>query len=100
MTSALLLSVAVYPGAGQFIQQRWLAGALYATLYTAAFGWFLVKAWGVVKAYYEFAFDFNHATGVAPEWRELVVPFLLSVLVYLAGVVDTGIAAYRSSQRT
>jgi hypothetical protein len=96
----LLLSVAVYPGAGQLLQRRWVAGAAYATAYTLAFGGFLVKAWDVVKAYYAFALDFDHAPGVAPGWRELLLPFLLSVAVYLAGVADTAVAAYRAARRT
>ena len=93
--SPMVLSALVYPGAGQFMQRRWVAGAVVSTLFTLPSVWFFVEVFGVLKAYYEFAFNFGGATGQAPSVGSIVMPFSLSALVYVAGLVDTAIASYR-----
>jgi hypothetical protein len=93
----MVLSALVYPGAGQFMQRRWVAGAGFAAAFTVPLVWFVVKVFAVLKAYYEFAFNFSGATGQAPCASAIILPFGISVAVYVACLVDVAIAAYRLS---
>ncbi len=95
--SPMVLSALVYPGAGQFMQRRWVAGSLVAGLFTVPAVWFFIEVFGVLKAYYAFAFDFGGATGQAPCAGSIVVPFVISTLIYVAGLVDTAVASYRQN---
>ena len=95
MFSPVMLSALVFPGAGQVMQRRWLAAGGYALAYTVPFIWFMVKVWALLKAYYELGFDFKNATGEAPGAVALLVPFALSLLVYVACLIDAAVAAWR-----
>lgn len=91
----MLLSAVVYPGAGQLMQRRWAVAGGFIVVFSAAFVWFGLEVYAVLKAYYEFAFDFRHASGEAPGAGSIVLPFAVSTLVYVAGLVDTAVAAHR-----
>lgn len=90
----MLLSALVYPGAGQLMQRRWMAGAGFALVFTLPIAWFIVEVVRVLGAYYAFMIDFKGATGEAPGGMAILVPFLLSLAIYLAGLVDTALADY------
>ncbi|GEM_PF-955126 len=91
----MLLSALVYPGTGQLLQRRWVAAAGYAIAFTGPMVWFVVEDARILKAYYEFMLDFKGATGEAPAISAIIVPLLLSMAIYVAGLVDTAVAAYR-----
>jgi hypothetical protein len=91
----MLLSALVYPGTGQLLQRRWVAAAGYAIAFTGPMVWFVVEDTRILKAYYEFMLDFKGATGEIPAIGSIIVPLLLSMAVYVAGLVDTAVAAYR-----
>lgn len=92
----VVLSAVVFPGVGQFVQRRWVAGAVWVIVFGAAFVWLLARCFAVLKAYYDLAFDFNHADGGAPSAAAIVAPFLVSMVVYVANLVDTAMAGRRS----
>lgn len=97
--SPMVLSALVYPGAGQLMQRRWMAGLLVAGLFTVPAVWFFVEVFGVLKAYYDFAFNFSGATGKAPAAGSIILPFILSTLIYVGGLVDTAVAMNRQKTR-
>lgn len=97
--SPLMLSALVYPGVGQLVQRRWLAGAAAIVAFTASFAWFLVRAAQAAMAYYRFAFDFNEATGSPVRPRDIIVPFVVALAVYVAAVIDAAVADARARRR-
>jgi len=97
--SPMVLSALVCPGAGQLMQRRWLVGTIFIASFTVAFLWFMVEAMAVLKAYYAFAFDFRGATGRAPGAAAILRPFLISLAIYVAGLIDTAVGTYRQMSR-
>jgi hypothetical protein len=93
--SPMLLSAVVYPGTGQLMQRRWAVGAGFAVTFSMALIWFIIKIIAVLQAYYQFAVDFKGATGNAPGVGAILLPFAISTLIYVAGLVDTAVASYR-----
>ncbi len=77
------------------MQKRWGVGVGFALAFTVPLVWFVIEVFRVLSAYYAFMVDFKGATGVAPGATAIVVPFLLSLALYVAGLVDTALAAYR-----
>jgi hypothetical protein len=93
----LLLTALVYPGIGELAQRRWVAGTAVIVAFTVSAGWFLVQAGRATAAYYQMAFDFNAAPEcVAVRPRDIVMPFVVALGVYVAAVVDTAIADLRA----
>lgn len=86
---ALLLSTLVYPGAGQLVQKRWTAAAVFGIAATLSLVFFLAYATVIVREYYRFAFEFNaHEIPPLPVKRMLLA-FLATLLIYIAGIGDT-----------
>lgn len=94
--SPVLLSALVYPGTGQCAQRRWTAATVFGVSFTLTLGWFVARLVQIMTAYYELAFRFDTATGAAPSARALMWPFALSLLVYVACLVDAAIGARRT----
>lgn len=90
-----MLSVFVYPGAGQFVQKRWIAGSLFAILFTL---FFILLAVGVITplfAYLNHTLDFAAARGMGSNIEppgisltKVVVYFLAGMVVYFANLAD------------
>jgi len=95
----MVLSALVCPGVGQLMQRRWVSAGVFITLFTVAFAWFVARAFAVLKAYYAFAFDFRGATGDAPGAAAILAPFLVSLAIYVLGLVDTAWGTYRQTAR-
>jgi len=91
----LVLSALVCPGAGQFLQRRWVSAVVFTIAFALAFVWFAVNFLVTLKAYYEFATDFSGASGKSPGVAGIGLPFLVCLLLYLAGLVDTAIGNRR-----
>jgi hypothetical protein len=95
----VFLSAVVYPGAGQFIQRRWVAGSVYSLTFSAALIWFVTRTLQVLSAYYEFAFNFATATGKAPSSRAIIVSFVVCLILYVANVVDAAVGGRLARQK-
>lgn len=90
---AVLLSAAVYPGVGQFAQKRFLAGILYAALFSAALLLLLWSLFAPLIANLRIVMDFADHGGNEPLRCFPVGRFLfflcLTVILYLLGLIDT-----------
>lgn len=86
---AVLLSALVYPGAGQLVQKRWTAAAVFGIAMTLALVFFLAFAFVIIREFYSLGFAFeSHEIPPLP-LAQMGIAFLASLLVYLAGIVDT-----------
>ena len=91
----MMLSAFVYPGAGQFLQKRWIAGCIYAISFTLLF---LLLAVEVVKPLFAFlnaTLDWAAHAGMgndtAPHRISLawiLTYFLAGMLVYFMNLAD------------
>jgi len=98
-TLPLLLSGLLLPGAGQWAQQRWLAGAVYALSFLAAFTVFIVSVFRILGAFYAMGFDFNRATPERLPAMPAALALLAAVLIYLVSLFDTYRAYLRNASR-
>lgn len=98
----LMLSAFVYPGAGQFIQRRWIAGTLYAVFFTVFFVLFMVNVARPMMANVDAALAFAMGDGskpmTAPSLVAIIVPFVLSMLAYVANIIDASRAQRRTAK--
>lgn len=94
---AVALSALIYPGAGQFLQRRWLAALAFAGVFTAPFAAFSYYAFHIIWGYYRMAFSQAWMEESAPaEPLPLVrmgVAFAACVIIYLWNLVDAGLGA-------
>jgi len=93
----VFLSAFVYPGMGQLAQRRRWAAAFFAVAFTLPFVWLAVQTTKIVVIYFNLAFNWRNAAE-APEDPGILRPFLLSVVLYAANVVDTAVAQRRSNR--
>lgn len=89
---AIALSALVYPGVGQFIQGRWLAGGLYAATTTVAAAGFILFAYATLKAYYDIGMDFLHARPDNLPIRPLLACLLISLGIWVLNIADVCLA--------
>jgi len=95
---ALYLSALVWPGAGQFTQKRWLAGLFYAAVFSTCFVFLVIAIFAPMlrnlRTAMEFA-DTGRGSAFQPMSFVNIFSWLgISMLAYLAGLLDT-YAAYR-----
>ena len=100
---AIFLSAAACPGAGHFVQRRWILGALYLTAFIACLGLTLLAVVVPLMANLRITLDLAEK-GSSEPFR--VIPLLkvltwfgLSALVYLAALVDIIAYARRQARR-
>lgn len=86
----VFLSALVYPGIGQMVQRRWVPGVMYAVLFSGVFGWLTIRFVLMIVQLWATA-DFSKPTVDAPSLGAIGWPFLLSLLVWLASLIDTAI---------
>ena len=97
---AIFLSCAVCPGAGHFVQRRWIIGALFLAAFTACLVMMLLAVVVPLMMNLRIALDFAEK-GRSAIFRtislvKVLTWFGLTVLVYLAALVD--IIAYARRQ--
>lgn len=95
----IYLSAFVYPGAGQFLQGRWLAGIFYSILFTIFLCIFIANVARPIFA------NINTALSFAEGGRNesfspvslpgLLIPFGVSLAFYIGSIVD----AVRATRR-
>ena len=90
--AALLLSSFVYPGAGQFVQKRWIAGILFSALFTVLLGAVIVNTLTPMVHNMTAALDWAQQKANRPfeliSLPGVIIPFLLALIVYIANIVD------------
>jgi hypothetical protein len=91
----VLLSAMVCPGAGQFVQKRWGAGITYLLCFLAAFIYVMLAAGKIIISYYRLGFEFDTYKPEPVSMLNLLLPFGLAVLIYLANIMDVFIAQQR-----
>ncbi len=80
---------------GQFAQRRWWAGVFFALVFTFPIVWLAVQTLKIIVIYYNLAFNWRNATE-APQDAGILTPFLVSLILYTANVVDTALAQRRA----
>jgi hypothetical protein len=83
----MLLSAFVCPGAGQFMQRRWVAGSIFATGFLVGFFWLMVLALGIIINFYRMGFDIGYEPGT-PNVVGMLPPFLIAMSFYIASLFD------------
>lgn len=89
----MMLSAFIYPGAGQFLQKRWIAGTVYSVLFTI---FSLVLIFEVLKPMFR---NINVALNWAASQQndqqfegislaKVAVSFIAMIAVYIANIVD------------
>lgn len=85
--TAVMLSAFVYPGAGQFVQKRWIAGGLFAICFTLFFLFLAVSVITPLFAYLNHTLDFAAASGMGRDIEPPGISFVKVALYFLAGMV-------------
>lgn len=88
----VLMSVAVYPGIGQWMQKRQTAGSIYVAFFTiiaALFAWTLFIYLREVISVIQEALNGTADQGTAlPPLGNILKPFAVVLFIYLGNVVD------------
>jgi hypothetical protein len=91
----MMLSAFVYPGAGQFMQKRWLPGGLFAILFSLFFLLLIASVITPLFAFLNDTLDWAAASGMGGGSKpvgiflmKVALYFLASMVVYLANVAD------------
>ncbi len=91
--TALMLSAFVCPGAGQFLQKRWLAGLLYATTFLVAFIVLIVQVFKPMLHNLAVALSLaDNGTGGDFESisrMNVFTTFAIALTIYLLNLADT-----------
>ena len=100
---AIFLSAAVCPGAGHFVQRRWILGVLYLAAFVACLGLMLLAVIVPLMMNLRITLDFAEK-GSSEIFRaislvKVLTWFGLAVLVYLAALVDIIAYARRQARR-
>ena len=91
----ILLSAFICPGAGQFVQKRWLAGTVFVVGFLWGFCWLLLIAGRIIISFYRMAIEFDTYEPDAPNAAAILPPFAVALLFYLIGLIDTFVAQQR-----
>jgi hypothetical protein len=95
----MLLSAFACPGAGQFMQKRWVAGVVFASGFLVGFFWLMVVALGIIISFYRMGFDSDYEPET-PNIMALLPPLAIAVVFYLMNLFDVVIAQLRIQQQT
>ena len=93
----ILLSAFACPGAGQFMQKRWVAGVVFVSGFLVGFFWAMVLAIGNIVDYYRMAFDFDYEPDPSSP-KAFIAPVLLSLVFYVINLFDVSAAQLRIQQ--
>jgi len=89
--SLLFTMGAIFPGAGQFVQKRWVSGIVYAVSSVATLVGFLVYMLRFFCAYYsQISWD-GRETGVVTVWPHVLKMLIflgVTILIWIASAVD------------
>jgi hypothetical protein len=94
----VILSAFVYPGVGQCCQKRWMAGGMYAFLFSISFLLFMIHVLIPMVMNLRIAIDAAGGSDepfVAYHIGRILILFLVSLLVYIANIFDAARALRR-----
>ena len=87
----MLLSAFVCPGAGQFMQRRWVAGLIFSSGFLIGFCWLMGVAGKIIISYYRMAFEIDYEP-VTPNLMAMFPPLVIAVTFYLINLFDVLLA--------
>ncbi|MFH1477242.1 MAG: hypothetical protein ABIH24_07110 [Verrucomicrobiota bacterium] len=100
---AIFISAAVCPGAGHFVQRRWILGALYLTVFVACLVMMLLTLVVPLMANLRITLDVAEKGGNATlrtiSLIKVLIWFGLAVLIYLAALADIIVYARGQARR-
>lgn len=99
---AVFLSAAVCPGAGHFVQRRWILGALYLSAFVACFVMMILTVVVPMTTNLRIVMDFAEKGGsdiFRPiSLAKVLIWFGVAILVYLTALVDVVAYSRRQAQ--
>ncbi|MFH0909759.1 MAG: hypothetical protein V1929_13450 [bacterium] len=98
----MFLSAFVCPGAGQLMQRRWLAAALYGAAFLIPFCYLATYVLYRLFTNLKNVISWNMNEADKPiepmSFVSIVAPFLIAMVVYVAGLFDTYFAEKRRAK--
>lgn len=91
----LLLSLAVYPGSGQAMNQRWGKAVAFAVVFTAALGSLLYTGGLGLWRFYEALTSLVEPVSLFEALRPALLPAIATFILYALAALDTWIEARR-----
>ncbi|MDF7807256.1 hypothetical protein P4E94_07400 [Pontiellaceae bacterium B12219] len=96
----IYLSAFGFPGLGQFVQKRWLAGILFTTTFMIGFIWILILAIRNIIELYSMAFSSDLLYEPTPfPLTAFIEPLLIAFIAYLVSLFDVFLAQQRIATR-
>lgn len=93
----VIVSLIVYPGAGQLMQRRWLAGAFFVLTSIPTAAWFMSVAFTACADAVDKALD-GYVVPTTSVLAALRLPMAAVLLVYLVSSVDVIVAWWKLSR--
>ena len=90
----MLLSAFACPGAGQFVQRRWVAATIYATGFMVGFCWVMWVALRIIIGFYRMAFDADYQPE-SPNLMAMLPPLAIATGFYVVNLFDVVLAQMR-----
>ena len=91
----LLLSLAVYPGSGQAMNQRWGKAVAFAVVFTAALGSLLYTGGLGLWRFYEALTSLVEPVSLFEALRSALWPAIATFILYVMAALDAWIEARR-----
>ncbi len=95
---AILLSGFVFPGMGQLLQRRWVAGALFLGTFSTLFCLLLIQSFQIIMAFYRVGLSETVPEDDASPLALILGLFGACLVVYVVSVVDTYLALRRQAR--
>lgn len=89
----MFLSAFVCPGAGQLMQKRWLAAAIYGVAFLAPF--FYLAGYVMYRMFTNITNAIEDRPVEPLSFVKIIAPFLIAMVVWVAGLFDTHFAEKR-----
>ncbi len=97
--SAVFLSSFFFPGVGQFVQGRPLAGIIHVVLFLSCLTVFGFYAGRIMMVYYRFGFEFETYEVLPLPIAQMLMAFGIGVVVYVVNIVDALLGGRRQRQK-
>ena len=92
----VMMSAFVFPGIGQLMQRRWVAGVFFIATFGACNAWLIWALWPILHFFYVELPRFAESVSVdPPSWGQIAWPMAACILILAINVLD----AWRASQR-
>ncbi|MDF7799867.1 hypothetical protein P4C99_10345 [Pontiellaceae bacterium B1224] len=96
----IYLSAFGFPGLGQFMQKRWLAGLLFTTIFLVGFFWIIIIAVHNIIELYSMAFSSDLSYEPMPiPLTAFVEPLIIVAISYFISLFDVFLAQQKIATR-